>query len=59
MGSIYLENFIDSLTDTECKEIVNPQKYKRGCGKKKEDFVNEQLENLFAAFVSKYPIDSF
>lgn len=55
----YLENFIDSLTDTECKEIVNPKEYKRGCGKKKEDFVNEQLEKSFTDFETKFPIDSF
>lgn len=54
-----LEKFIEEMKEAECKEVVNPKEYKRGCGKKKEDFVNEQLEKSFTDFETKFPIDSF
>lgn len=54
-----LEKFIEEMKEAECKEVVNPKGYKRGCKKKKEDFVNEQLEKSFTDFESKFPRDSF
>lgn len=54
-----IETFIQNLTEQECSEIVNPSGYKRKCGRKKEEFIIDQLNKSFDDFVNKNPIESF
>lgn len=54
-----LKKFFNELSDEEVKNIAEPSGYKRGCGKKKEEFIIEQLEVSFNNFLSNHPYSEF
>lgn len=54
-----LIKFFNELSDDEVKNIVFPCEYKRGCGRKREEFVIENLEASFNTFLSKHPYSTF
>lgn len=54
-----LIRFFNELSDDEVKNIVFPCEYKRGCGRKREEFVIENLEASFNTFLSKHPYSTF
>lgn len=55
----YLKAFFNSLSDEEVIKIANPSGYKRGCGKKKEEFVVEHFNEAFNNFHRKHPLSEF
>ena len=51
--------FLKNLSDDEVVELTNPSKYKRGCGKKKEDLVKVQFDKSFKQFLKAHPYSEF
>lgn len=58
-ATAYIKAFLKSLTCEEITEMVSPEDYKRGEGKKKEAFVKEQFEESFQTFVDAHPYEAF
>lgn len=58
-ATAYIKAFLKSLTSEEITEMVSPEDYKRGGGKKKEAFVKEQFEESFQTFVDAHPYEAF
>lgn len=46
----YIIAFLEGLGNDDLSEMVSPSQYKRGSGRKKEDFVKKQFEKSFKAF---------
>lgn len=46
----YIIAFLEGLGNDDLSEMVSPSQYKRGGGRKKEDFVKKQFEKSFKAF---------
>ena len=55
----YIKAFLKGLSGDEISEMVAPAGYKRGEGKKKEEFVKEQFEKSFKAFADAHPYKEF
>lgn len=58
-ATAYIKAFLKALTGDEISEMVAPADYKRGEGKKKEEFVKEQFEKSFRAFADAHPYEEF
>lgn len=54
-----MKTFFGNLTKKEIEEIAKPSEYKRGCGRKREEFVAEHFEASFNTFLSKHPYSTF
>lgn len=54
-----MKDFFKNLTEKEIQEIAMPSEYKRGCGRKREEFVVEHFEESFTNFLSKRPYSTF
>jgi hypothetical protein len=58
-ATTYIKAFLKGLSGDEISEMVTPASYKRGEGKKKEEFVKEQFEKSFKAFADAHPYKEF
>lgn len=53
------KKFFDGLSDEDVNNIAKPSGYTRKCGKKKEEFIIEQLEKSFKEFLTSHPYSEF
>lgn len=56
---VYFKTFFNEISDEDVKKIAEPIGYERGCVKKKEEFIIEQLEVSFEKFQSLHPYSEF
>ena len=52
----YIISFIRNIENDKLIEMVSPSEYKRGCGKKKEEFVKKQFEQAYQTYLKFKPL---
>lgn len=52
----HIISFVKGIENDKLTEMVSPSEYKRGCGKKKEEFVKKQFEQAYQTYLKLKPL---